>query len=261
VAIVILLARQRSGTHALGSVLDRHPELGYGAEVFNPAKIDIEPNYFWYLKKILAEAPDLALPGNGKERLQRYLALLDQKAQKRLTVIDVKYSSTHHFNDSWHRLLARPVFLDLLRQFDLPVLHLTRRNHLRALISGVVAERTNIFHTDDVSRIRIEPRPVDAAWLLRALGEMDMESALIEQFLLPHRRLATLDYLDLFDENGLTAAAEGKICGLLDILPFDAKKPDIVKQAPDRFDDVIENYDEVEKLIRPTKYAWMLTEK
>src|ERR1700737_1095076 len=100
-AVSILLARQRSGTGALGSCLDQHPMISYVGEVFHDDSIDRPPNYFWFLIKSLQSDPSVALPNSNGKRLDAYLAFLESQGKKPNILIDVKLRSLHHFNAHW----------------------------------------------------------------------------------------------------------------------------------------------------------------
>lgn len=259
-AIAVIVARQRSGTHALGTVFDRHPDLAYAEEVFNPAKTDKPPAYFWFLNECLKADPALLLPGNAEPRFARYVDLIEAHGTKRYTVLDIKYTSLHHFNGPWHRMTLKPPFFEFLARRQIPVIHITRRNLMRTLASTVIAESTKVYHTDTPTALDFSKYRADPVLVVKALNELALEDLLVEQYLAGYPKLLTIDYREIFEDGVLSDMAAERMAGFLGIAPFVARKPDFVKQAPARLEDVFENYEDVAKAVRQTRFAWMLTE-
>jgi hypothetical protein len=135
----VLLARQRSGTNALRSVLDTHPDIFCFNEVFKLSDRHSEhpfiktANYFTFLERYCAGDVSRSFPDRSAEAFTDYLAYLRGLVTKKLLVLDVKYNSTHIVTDSW-REIGEPTLFPLLKAQQIRVLHLTRRNLLRCLI-------------------------------------------------------------------------------------------------------------------------------
>ena len=103
----VLVARQRSGTGALGSVLDQHPSLEYIGEIFHPGNFEKEKNYFTFLRNIVAEQPDRTHPDRNHENLMEFVAR--QSPYGNNCMVDIKYSSLHHLSSTWNSPLAPPL--------------------------------------------------------------------------------------------------------------------------------------------------------
>src|SRR4051812_20839471 len=100
----VLLARQRSGTNALISVLETNPDIFCFDEVFRLDELprndppQREAKYFTFLRQYAADDVTRTFPDRHEQLLADYLAHLRRLAHKRLIVVDVKYNSTHHLS-------------------------------------------------------------------------------------------------------------------------------------------------------------------
>ena len=112
--VVILLARQRSGTNALRSVLSAHPDIYCHNEVFNLADIDTdedrvlrEANFFNFQEKYARGDVRRLLPSNHERLFLDFLEYLRCFSSKRYMLIDVtpdRVEAQWHFVDT----LLRP---------------------------------------------------------------------------------------------------------------------------------------------------------
>jgi hypothetical protein len=257
--ICVLLARQRSGTGALGSVLDQHPELHFVGEVFHHDAVNSEPNYFHFFREMVARDPRMAFPGAAAERLDAYFAYLKGRRPQERTVVDIKYRSTHHFNGFWHGVCDDPALFRLLEARQVPIIHLTRRNVLKTYVSGLLADANRVWHARSAEELRTHTVRLNPA---QTLGHLKAASSEIDRVFHALRRypaIATFDYAELFDAQGeLSSRVERKLCELLGIAPFTTRRPVFVKQVSDDLSAVIENYEEIRDALAPTHFGWML---
>ena len=96
-------------------------------------------NYFTFLEQYCAGDVTKTFPDRHAEVFDAFLAYLRGLTSKRLIVLDVKYNSTHHLTDvlAGDRRARRSS--RLLKDQQIGVLHLTRRNLLRCLMSNLKA--------------------------------------------------------------------------------------------------------------------------
>ncbi|HYM36181.1 MAG TPA: hypothetical protein VET48_12330, partial [Steroidobacteraceae bacterium] len=81
----------------------------------------------------------------------------------------------------------------------------------------------------------------------------------VKKILEKQPKLLELEYSELFDEAGeLRATVAEQLADFLQIEPFKKHKPAFVKQTPEALRNVIENFDEVAKVLDATEHAWML---
>ena len=260
-ALGVIIARQRSGTGALGSVLDQHPSVSSLGEVFHHDAIDREPNYFWFLRNLVEKDPDMALPGAHGKRFGLYADFLKQRTKKAHTIIDIKYSSLHHFNAYWLGILEPPTLFQILRGRRIPVIHLGRKNHLKAFISSQLAQLNEEWHAKSQDAITIRSLTVEPVACLQFIRTMKREYERVKKILEKHPRLLELEYSEIFDEAGeLRTAVAEQLADFFQIAPFKKHKPAFVKQTPEALRNVIENFGEVAKVLDATEHAWMLHE-
>lgn len=257
----LLVARQRSGTGALGSLLDRqnHPQFYYLGEIFHPEGLGDRHNYFTHLVDYVREDPLNAMAQNAPQNFRRFLATF--AGEGRTLLPDVKYDSLHSLNGPWHAPLVRPWLLEFARAEGAPIIHLTRRNLLEVFVSGLLAAANKVWHTVDAADVKIRSAVVDIPKLLRFIDGMQREREVIEQWLDGHRPLVTLDYQEMFDAEGLLARDRAdEIARAFGADPITQRRPSFVKQAPRDLPESIRNYDEVARALAGTPHAWMLTE-
>lgn len=259
-SIAIMTALQRSGTHALGSAIEQHPEITYAREVFHPDYAQSKFGYYNFLPQAIRQDPDLALPANAKARYQKFIEFIESRADKPLTLLDVKYASLHHFNGDWYPLSRRPQFLDFLAIQKVPILHLRRKNLVRVVASGLLAEKTSVYRVKNAAEIPDEQIRVTPREFLTRLKFLEVEKTFMSQHLRGYPQLITLEYTELFDDKGLNSQTARLIEKFLGVSYFESYVPTYVKQAQRPLDETIANYDELAVALKRTPYASMLTE-
>ena len=255
----IMIARQRCGTGALGSVLDQHPEIRYLGEVFHHDAIDQPPNYFCFFREVIGRDPDMALPQNSAKRFDLYREYVETYAGRENTVLDIKYSSLHHFNGHWMGIGEAPGLFKLMRDRELPVIHLQRRNHLKTYVSGQLAELNQEWHAKSAEAVTVRSLEIDPDACLRFINAQTREVTRIERILGAHKNRIELEYAELFDTSGeLRHSVCVRLAAFLGVAPFARKRPAFVKQAPDDLREALANYRAVAAALNDTPHGWML---
>jgi hypothetical protein len=264
----VLLARQRSGTNALRSVLGTHADICCFNEVFKPAdRYNEEPlirasNYFTFLEQYCAGDVAKAFPDRSAETFAAYLAYLRGVTTKRLIVIDVKYNSTHLVTDVF-REIAAPTLFPLLKTHQIGVLHVTRRNLVRCLISALKAFESRCFQVEDGRppadvRLSLPPR-----WTLDRMEEWAAEDAGVAAAFDGYDRYKCIDYADLFPD--ATGAVDGS--ALLDLAEWfgvsDAftNHTSFAKLSTLPLDQTIENFDALRAAFQGTRFEHFLDDE
>lgn len=256
----VVLARQRSGTGALGTVLDQHPDIKYMGEVFHHDKIDKSPNYFWFVRRKLDKDPDIILPNESQRRFDAYAKFLERRSGRIHTVIDVKYSSTHHFNSHWLGIGEPPSLFKILTARGTPILHLMRTNYVKAFVSGRLAEINGIWHARKDTEIKFGSLRVDIRACMSFVEKQTRQDEQVRQILKNHPKLMTLNYEELFDGSGaLKPDVAEQLAQFFQVTPFKRLLPVTVKQTSDDLRHVLDNFDEVARAVQGTPYAWMLS--
>jgi hypothetical protein len=255
----LLFALQRSGTGALGSVLDKHPDLKYLGEIFHPDNLGQEQNYFTFLREQVAQDPEACLPDAQFAMFEGFLAKQAKRFPDKMLVVDVKYRSLHQLDGGWRGLVERPTLLQGAITRKVPILHLTRRNALQSFVSGRLAEANKVWHARDDQKIDARSTVVNIRRLSNYIVNTERETELVEEWTRKYPHLALFDYAEMFDEDGLIAPAIAeKVAATLGCAPFGDCKPVFIKQAPTELREAIENFELVEQALRGTKQHWMV---
>lgn len=254
----LLIAQQRSGTGALGTVLDQHKDCKYFGEIFHNDSVNSYPNFFHFGTEKLSRE-NLYLKGHPEQKFASYVRYLHEIESKNNFILDVKYNSLHHLNGFWQSIIGEPRILTIARKQKFPIIHLSRRNKLRVYISGVLAEKNRIWHARKGDVLLQKSIKIDFEKTIRAIDNLTEESLHMEKLLKNFDYTSYIEYVDLFDQSGaLNLFVEKSICSLLQISPFEKRKPAFVKQTSSDLRDVIKNYDNFAEKFWRTKYSWML---
>lgn len=255
----ILLARQRSGTGALGTVLDKHSQIKYLGEIFHPGNVGTAHNFFTYKLEAIKKDPNLVLPGRGLELLEGFLDWKSELIRKQLPIIDAKYSSLHHLCPPMLNPLERPFLLGHCIQNRLPIIHLTRENYLHTFVSGRLAEANKVWHAHSDSEIKVTSIDVDINRLLSYCKQTKASVNMIKEWLGKRHFVLEVEYANLFDTDGsLSNDIKEDLEDLLDVDGFEDTKPVFVKQNKAPLSESIENFEQVHDALRKTEFSWMV---
>jgi hypothetical protein len=272
--IGFLLARQRSGTGALGSILGRHPQLRYlgevlhpnperaaVAEVMDPGVRSEDVNFFRYVRADAARLAGFCDPNRRADVVERYFEGLRERFGPRVPIVDVKYASIHHWNGGWQGALERPWLIRYIRKNRLPIIHLKRGNLLETYVSGRLAEENQVWHTKTAGRLKTTDIEVDVRYLLSVLEETSDEVRLMDSWLAGFGNMMEVEYADLFDADGI--ADRGVMRKIRKRMGLDADFPDLtpvfVRPSSRPVAESIRNLEAVERTLRGSRFAWMLT--
>jgi hypothetical protein len=281
---VVLLARQRSGTHALRATLDAHPDVFCLNEVFHPDQAEWRTlSWFDFVERQDKPRIVAALRSEAAqaELFLEYLAALRESTDKRHIVLDVKYNSTHVLDGPWQGLTTPPALFGIVMGHRMRILHLTRRNHLRFFLSLKKAERGRWADPDPAgaehapwARMGHVRAPDDGDGdpqlhvsideLLYYLELCRAEDEAVDFCVAGHDLMLTVEYEDLFPRLGAPPAEAEiqRIAAWLGIDPrFDANPPALRKLAVRPLPETIANYDEVAAALTGTSYEPMLADE
>lgn len=178
----------------------------------------------------------------------RVFATVFQPESKFTEVVGFKVFYNHLTDDEWQKLLAYK---------PLKVIHLTRRNRLRTVISLEIAFKTGQW-TQSVKKASSEIRErrvqLEPAKLIRRLEQIEAgETATRARF--RDREILELVYEELVSAPRENFAAVGRY---LEVDGIDPSQIRLRRQNPEPLQHLLINYDEVEAVLRNTRFAGYL---
>lgn len=185
----------------------------------------------------------------GKD-FEKILSQLYRKESKNTRIVGFKLFYNHLTEEEWNKFLAHDEFR---------VIHLTRANRLRTIVSLDIAFKTDEWTRSsyrrekqtDEKRIILEPS--------RLIGRLEQiqsqESLARERF----KERPTLDVV--YEDMVRTPQSIFQAVGLfLDIADIDISKIKIMKQNPEKLEELIKNFDEVHALLKDSKFSDCLSD-
>ena len=293
--VVVLLARQRSGTNALRSVLRSHPDVFCFGEVFNlPDRwsedaVERESNYFTFLEEYGRGDVTKLFPDRTGHIFSDYFEYLRTFSDRPLMLVDIKYNQMQFFQPVWGDNFLRPHLFTLMRDHQMRILRLTRKNYLRSALSMLKADRSG-RHTVDrgraVSDESLWLNPDPAAPLLKALGprpsalpdkairapfgnllseltKYRIEDQAVDRSLDDHKDVLSLDYADLFPQlDGVPAPqALAEVARWLGISEDFPGTPEYRKQSVLPLHEALSNFEELADVLKRTEFAYCLEDE
>lgn len=257
---VAIIAAQRSGTHALGSVLLFNGFVNYD-EIYLykqiPDTLQEKVSFRSFIERSEYHKRDLMFHQDFVNREYfKYLGRLDTKPH----YVDVKYNTLRRISAEYIELSDRPPILSQLIERGYRIIHLVRENALERFLSNKVAEATGQWHVrinDPDHAIKAPPSiQIDVeecvADIRRHLRSIEMVHEWLEG--VPH--VLPLVYERLFEGNGITAEAVADFAEKIDITITDPRYG--LKKPPRSTREVITNYDEVAEALTRHGYGAML---
>lgn len=293
--VIILLSRQRSGTHALRSVLKLHPDIYAFPEVFdNRMQADwnlvaehatfpaADTTYFSFLERYCRDRTRAHFAAeDDRHTFEQYLEYLRCFTDKRFLLLDIKYKSVHHVRTAWRFMCEEPFLFGLIRRLGIRVLNLTRPNLLRYYLSDERAKRAQRWHQFDESIVNVGRLPssckqegapprederlrLDVADMMKTLRLCAAEDAIVRESFAGYDRALAVGYEETFPTIGAPVSDEvlRRIAGWLGIAPrFPQTRPEYKKMSSLPLESAIENYDEVAQALKGTEFDACLTDE
>lgn len=230
----------RCGSSVLADMLNQHPQVYWAGEIFDP--------FHYGTKKTLF---------HGKRLMDWQIDISSHSQQSEIFGMELKYLSYHHLNE--HVLnTTMPECITRLRElgFDQSIV-LHRNNYLRRAISAQIGMQTKKWHTsktaDAPTKIRFKLHGKRMSQL-EEFRDVDRQHQQLLK-LLENTSLLKLSY----EEDVAKSPHMGyqKIC---DFLNIPAHEPEIrlQKTNPFTYEELVENWPEVQEMFRDTEYSWML---
>lgn len=247
----VVVADRRTGTSLLLDTINSHPEVecvkrAFGLEkrVKNPTPDRHSGGYFLYRTRSLG---------------RRWRHFTDRRASIAGFLEEDVFGSRRHLSAPGFRLLygaARiyPEITDWVLEHELRVIHLTRENLLKRLVSERTAPLHKMHHPREGAEIKTVKITLDSKETLRTL---ERAAAKVEAM---HERFARLEPLHVVYEE-LSANREHETYRVLDFLGVPTDRPvgsDLVKINPDSVAELVENHEELCAALAGTRFERFL---
>ena len=178
----------------------------------------------------------------GKD-FDRIFSRLLRRYEKNIKAVGFKLFYYHLTESEWEKFLCHEEF---------KVIHLTRRNRLRTILSLEIAMKTDQWKIRTGSKIRpvdkrVELDTTDLVERIETIRRMEIDSR--ERF--KNRQVLEVIYEDLTADPVKGFQQIGTFLGLTDLNPG---KNILTKQNPESLKDLIVNYDEVAQTLYGTSF-------
>jgi len=277
--LCIILANARSGTLGLGTGIERIFGAKWIGEVFHsnnadptvtisPDKpidqaISMQPelNYFNYKQHVLKNNIELAYPSleNQRELFDGYIKHIAESIDNELAILDVKYSSWHHFNSYWMMPMQRPVMANFVRESGLDVVHIVRNNYFSQYCSMKVALHTGVWHLREneehtIDSLQLDPADCENRMKSFSIARKSYMSAFANY---DHHRV--VNYEDIFRENKIAEEVIDLFSEIFEKNPMGENLTPIRKTTP-ALREIIANKEEIIEYFSDTEFSEMVDE-
>ena len=238
----------RSGSTVLGDMLDQHPQIFWDSEIYEPF------TQVWEKQKSLSGAIDTTVAPTN------ILCKRMTQAGKNFYGFEVKF---------FHLKLANVELSDYVEDIQKlgvkSFVVLERKNHLRKIVSSLVASQVSQYHQSSnkkaqLNQVKINVDNVevdrDSKPLIDYLQDYQNSFSLLEK-LLENQKVLRL----IYEEDISIDPTQGyrRVCNFLGIVP----RPVLIhysKTNPFKLSEVISNFEEVKRTLSETSFEWMLHE-
>ena len=273
--IRLLLSSRCSGSHFLKLYIEsRFPSVICSGELLEEPiffarqspTLSSHPEFphFWLWYALEASARNISVaPDRRMEAFETYISKLSLMVKPKDLVIETKYESVRSLSGYRDTEYGSNDFTSFITSRQIPVLHLIRKNTLRAIVSHKVAEQAAVWHnTTDHAPDEVSPKiRLDAKGLLFDIRSAHRLTQDYQNRFAGYPGYEEVVYEDLVREISFpqTSSNLRTLAHFLDKRPTGPSQPaDRVKRvASDDSTDLVENWDEVIRALRATEHAWM----
>ena len=250
VAHFVLLTTQRTGSSWLTTLIDSHPDADAYGELFLPGEGERPPWGARQVERFWSARDKLAGSGRAPRRPRATFSYLDHlfasNAEARAIGFKLMYDQAVKY----------PETLVYCMRNRVRVIHLIRPNFLDMVISRELMIARGEAHATSADEVRPVRVTLDPAGIRRRLRLLEVETASFRKAL----RALRLRHLEVsYDALVSDGRALETVLRFLDIPPSAVLESPLVKVNDRRQSELVENYEEISKSLRSTRYAAFLT--
>jgi len=182
----------------------------------------------------------------GKDFDRIYSALISEPPND-AKLIGFKLFYYHLTDTEWQNFLKRR---------DFTIIHLTRKNYLRTIVSLEIAMKTNVWYSygDELSDKKIKRVTLDADKIVQRIEEIRTAE---NQARL---RFNGWDLLEVTYEDLVRNPVQefDRVTSFLSIANIDVAAINLRRQNPESLENLVENYNEISSILRKTEFSMLL---
>lgn len=254
--VFFLFARQRSGTGALNSLIEQHPNVVCTWEVFHP---DDRGIFSWwsFIDSVYKRWSHSDFFFKTNIIFDNYMEYCIKTAKKMKEnqlnydrnlkiVFDIKYDNFYNIPISD---VHCPAIVQQVLRNKIKVINLTRNNLFEAYISLKNAEKTGQWHVQDVSTLRNKLIDININDMKRTIQFWENEDKYLNSIFCHIKDFLQFDYNNAFMLGNLSPSIVGQLENFLSIQDLKNYVPTIIKQIWNPRE-VIRNISEVEDALQ-----------
>lgn len=275
----IILANARSGTLALGAGVERMFDTKWAGEIFHENQADPsfdfddehdpdQPlsmlphlNYFNFRHDQLKKNSELCYPSekNQNTLFDMYISHVNKFIKKPAVILDIKYSSWHHFNSYWMMPGHRPALSNFVQNSGFEVVHVLRQNLFSQYCSMIIALQSGVWHLRENESHPTKKIEIDLDDCSSRLTALDLASKWYQSIFADYAHCHTINYEQIFEGNSLSQGVVDTFSHVLEQEPTGENVTSIRKTSPP-LRDVVKNRDDVLKHFQTGPFAAMVQE-
>lgn len=265
---IIIMASQRSGTVGLGLGLQNSFQVQWLGEVFQEidaddiASIDDrkrDTSFFLKRIEILKKEAGWGIPSetNQKSIFETYLRMMAKDLECNDLIVDVKYGSWHHLNSFWLMPQQRPGLAKIVRELELPVVHVIRENLFRQYCSLMFAIQTGQWHVASGEKPKKRKIEIDVKNCEDRMRSVEFARNWYRSHFTNYENYFELTYEEMFTSGKISDAVFDLFSRLLEQEPEREELVPIGRTTPS-LRDLILNSDDVLRHFDGTAYGAMV---
>jgi LPS sulfotransferase NodH len=248
----IILTSGRAGSTFLQQLLNSDPAIECYDEVFNVTNTN-RHSFYSFCQTRYPNISYFFL----REKFSRLswnfpLAWLFQQYLK--FIYEENRADKIGFKLIYHQFLHYHPLVSWISENPVPIIHLQRKNLLKAAVSHIKARSTGIYTSTSASLEKHQKINISPAVVLHELRSLSEDKIKCES-LIHNNPTITIYYEDLFENLSLTIQ---QLKDFLKIENIAFQKPDIIKTNPEKISESIENYEEIKRALMGTRWEKLI---
>lgn len=188
---LVVIAKQRTGTNFLRSLLAQSSDARDCGEIFHTETLKAPGNFFAWLGREKRAFPAIRSEQDVRRMFLDYLGFLEERFP--VPLLDIKYNSLWALAPTWVTPLDLPVVLKVLNQRGYGFVHLRRLNRLDYAMSHLLAARTGVFVAREAVEIA-EKYEIDPERVAAMMQQYEREQKFVGRYFNRLRRSTDLAY-------------------------------------------------------------------